>query len=115
MSRPSVVLALSLLLAVGLVGLAWSRGAQADGSPGHRIVFLFVTGSGPQAKAWYDGAAPQGVPVQAALDKFAGEGFKYAAISSSGLSNMVNVGSATPLPMAGDTNLRADYVILLER
>jgi hypothetical protein len=76
-------------------------------------MFVFVTGSGAQAKAWYDGAAPQGVPVQSALDKLAGEGFKFAAIASSGVGNPVNVGSPAPAP--SDSSPRADYVILLER
>ena len=37
-----------------------------------------------QAKAWYDGGPPQGGQVQAVLDTFARDGFRYAAVASSG-------------------------------
>jgi hypothetical protein len=115
MHFPRLAIAGSLLLAAAVVVVALSTGARADGATPHRIVFLFVSGSGPQAKAWYDGGAPQGVLVQAALDKFAAEGFRYAGLSSSGIGNMVNVGATSPLTNPAEPVLRADYVILLER
>ncbi len=39
------------------------------------IAYLYVTGEGSTAKAWYDGAPSPGVPVQDALNKFAKEGY----------------------------------------
>jgi hypothetical protein len=106
----SLALALSLLLAATLGGLLFTRGATADGGS-HRIVHLYVSGQGPQAKAWYSGGPPSGVPFQDALDTFAAQGFKYAAIASSGMP----VESSSGLTATGDKRASADYVVLLER
>jgi hypothetical protein len=96
------VLASALAVAVlGAAAFAFARGAGAD-EPLNRVAFLYVTGKGPQAKAWYDGAPPSGVLVQAALDTFTRQGYHYRAIVSSGVPG--------PAPEPG-----ADYVILLER
>ena len=94
-------------LAVAIVGFAAGRGAHADSSD-RRIAFLYVSGHGAQAKAWYDGAPPTGVLVQSALDSFTRQGFKYAGISSSG-------SPALSQANAPDSGPVADYVILLER
>lgn len=114
MSGSRLVLLGSLLVAATVLVIAWSRGADAE-PPGtsHRIVYLYVSGRGAQAKAWYDGGAPQGVQVQQALDNFAAQGFRYVAISSSGMPSVVTVGGA-PAPGSEGT-LEATYVILLER
>ena len=113
MSRARLAILASLLVAVGVLAIAWSRGADAEPNVSHRIVYLYVSGRGAQAKAWYDGGAPQGVQVQQALDTFAAQGFKFVAISSSGVPSMVTVGGAPPTGSEG--TLEATYVILLER
>src|SRR5262245_13878275 len=95
-------LALLVVLAVGAAAFAFARGARADGPVENRIVFLYVTGKGPQAKAWYDGAPPSGVLVQAALDTFAKQGFHHRAIVSSAVPGSLSEPGA-------------DYVILLHR
>jgi hypothetical protein len=95
---------LSSALAFGLV-----RAASAEPNPRARIVYLYVSGTGPQAKAWYDGAPPAGTAVQSALDRFTADGFHYVAISSSGRSPTAGAAQARPDEIA------ADYVILLER
>ena len=71
------------LLFVG-AGLFWntmrdSRAAPADKSVAIR--YLNISGDGPSARTWYDGAPPAGVPVQAALDEFAKQGFQVVEIS----------------------------------
>jgi hypothetical protein len=109
MSRPTAALAAVLVLAAGALALSLGRPASAEPNPRARIVFLYVSGVGPQAKAWYDGAPPAGTSVQSALDKFTADGFRYAAISSSGRTT--TTGAA---PARAD-EVSADYVILLER
>ncbi len=113
MSRARLAILASLLAAVAVLAIAWSRGADAEPSVAHRIVYLYVSGRGAQAKAWYDGGPPSGVQVQQALDTFAGQGFKFVAIASSGLPSQVTVGTALVTPAEG--SLEASYVILLER
>ena len=109
MSRTSV--AVVLVLALAAAALAWGRGASAEpNAKDHRIVYLYVSGTGPQAKAWYDGAPPSGVQVQSALDRFAADGFRLGAVSSSGRSQ-VGAAAAALRP----DEIAADYVVLLER
>jgi hypothetical protein len=113
MSRSTLAVAAALALVVSAVAFALGRGASAEPNPNNpraRIVYLYVSGSGPQAKAWYDGAPPSGVAVQSALDRFVADGFRYAAISSSGRTPSVG---GTSQPRADE--IAADYVVLLER
>ena len=113
MSASRLAILGSLLVAATVLVIAWSRGADAE-PPGlaHRIVYLYVSGRGAQAKAWYDGGPPSGVQVQQALDTFAGQGFRYVAIASSGVPSQVTVGPVPVSPAAAA--LEASYVILLE-
>ena len=71
------------LAALGLLGVAlWTSGdAAASEKPEPAMRYIAVTGDGPTARAWYDGAAPSGVPVQEALDIFAAQGFQVADVS----------------------------------
>jgi hypothetical protein len=110
MSRASQSFVVALLLAIALVGVAFARGGAEDSAP-HRIAYLYVSGQGPQAKAWYSGGPPSGVPFQDALDTFASQGFKYAAIASSG-TPAEGPGS---LPSTTDSRSNADYIVLLQR
>ncbi len=113
MSRTSaLVVGAALVLALGTF-LALSRGASAEGNDRHRIAYVYVSGIGPQAKAWYDGGAPSGVQVQAALDRFSADGYQFRAISSSGRPPLALVGPNAPTIRSED--VPADYVILLER
>jgi len=96
------------------IAFGLGRGASAaDPAPTHRIVYLFLSGKGPQAKAWYDGGPPQGIQVQSALDSFARDGFRYVAISSSGVPSRVNVSSTSQA--STEAGAEAEYVVLLER
>ncbi len=113
MSRSRLAILASLLLAIGVLAVAWSRGADAEPATTHRIVYLYLSGRGAQAKAWYDGGPPSGVQVQQALDTFAAQGFKLARLASSGVPSVVTVGGAPPSGTDGATE--ASYVILLER
>ncbi len=45
------------------------------------IVYLFVTGEGPSAKAWFKDAPSTGMNIQDALDRFAKEGFHAKLIT----------------------------------
>ncbi len=70
--------ALVALLAVSYIG---SSSASADGDKPQNTQFLSISGEGPTAKAWYEGAQPSGVPLQRALDKFNKEGYKIVALT----------------------------------
>jgi hypothetical protein len=111
MTRSATVIALAIVLAAAAVVVAYGRAARVEAADAHKIVYLHVTGRGGNARAWFFSAPPSGVLVQEALDKFAGEGFHYVAISSSGVAAQT-ASSTTP---AGDSSLDASYVILLER
>ena len=56
-------------------------GIDADEKESVDIIYLHVSGEGPNAKAWYDGAPSPGVPVQDALDSFAKQGYKVARMT----------------------------------
>ena len=87
--RPSAALGLlgvavlgglvAAFVVTGLVGTP--RETQAAPTTKVDIIYLFVTGEGATAKAWYDGVASAGIPVQDALEKFAKEGFEVARIT----------------------------------
>jgi hypothetical protein len=110
-----IALSLAGCVALSLALGAWLGGrASADEKASKRIVYLFVTGKGPVAKAWYDGGPPTGVQVQSALDRFAAEGFRTAALVASGTTADVRVGT-TAAPSATTEERASDYVILLER
>jgi hypothetical protein len=109
-SRVVVPVAAAAAIAVGVLGFSMGRGASADG-PAGRIAYLFVSGKGPAAKAWYDGGPPAGVQVQAALNNFSQQGFKVSAISSSGQPPI----TTNPAPAGPDSTQGADFVILLEK
>jgi hypothetical protein len=109
MNRSRVLVAVAALVAVGAAAFSFGRGAAADGAT-QKIAYLFVSGKGPSAKAWYDGGPPAGVQVQAALNVFSGQGFKVTAISSSGQPPITPTGGPTSADGQG-----ADFVILLER
>ena len=54
--------------------------------PGHAageigIVYISVQGFGPAARAWYDGAAAAGVPLQRALDEWGRKGYSVSKMS----------------------------------
>jgi hypothetical protein len=102
-----VLAVLAVVLVAASAAFVFGGRAQADASD-RRIVFLYVSGRGPQAKAWYDGAPPSGVLVQSALDTFTKQGLHFAALTSSG-------SPALAQPAAPENGPIADYVILLER
>ena len=115
MNRARLVVLLSLAVAVGTVALAFGRGAAADGAAAKRIVYLSVSGKGPQAKAWYDGGPPSGVQIQTALDKWTSDGYRFVALTS-GPSTNVNVSSIPIVTQpSNDAAPGADFVLLLER
>ena len=116
MSRSTAVLSLLVVALVSYLAFGRGPGASAgDPAAPHRIVYVYVTGKGPQSKAWYDGGPPQGAQVQAVLDTFAKDGFRYAAISSSGVAARVNVTNSTTQSPSNEQAPEAEYVILLER
>jgi len=80
--------ALLAVVALAVVGaaLALALGARAEDRPAPRetdIRYLAVTGDGPTARAWFDGAPPNGTPVQEALDTFAQQGFRVSQVTQS--------------------------------
>ena len=111
--RRALFLAVALALA-GVAALAWNHGSAAGDGSTYRLVYVSVTGEGPNAKAWYDGAPPAGAPVQAALDRFAQDGFKFAGIVSGGRAGQTVVVTSPTVPQT-DQNRDPHLVILLER
>ena len=103
------------IVAVTIGGVA-ALTVRAEGdAPARRIAYLHVTGQGPSAKAWYDGGPPTGSQVQAALDRFASQGYRFAAIASSGVSPLTTVvTTTTSLSSPTDQGREASYVIVLE-
>jgi hypothetical protein len=111
-SRRPLLLAAFLALLGGGALVVTQRSAAGEGQP-YRLVYVSVSGEGPNAKAWYDGAPPSGTPVQAALDRFTQDGFRYVGSVSTGRGGQpVVVTSAAASP---ESNREANLVILLER
>ena len=80
-ARLVCALALGALIAFVVAGLPGTpRDSEAADGP-VQIAYIYVTGEGASAKAWYDGVPSPGVPVQSALDKYAKEGFRVARIT----------------------------------
>ncbi|MDJ0523601.1 MAG: hypothetical protein QNJ90_16140 [Planctomycetota bacterium] len=71
-----LVVALALLLVAG-------NHATSEAAPDGKvdIVYLFVTGEGPSAKAWFKDAPSTGLAVQDALDRFAKQGYHAKLIT----------------------------------
>jgi hypothetical protein len=110
MNRVSPVVVLALLVAAAAIGLAFTHAAKAEGADAHKIAYLHVSGRGPTARAWYQGAPGSGLPVQDALDKFAADGYRYAALGT------VGVPAQTAGPVSSsEAVIDLPYVILLER
>ena len=63
------------LVGAGLLAHAVRPGHAAP-SDAIALRYVSVSGDGPQARAWYDGAPPAGTAVQDALDHFAKQGFR---------------------------------------
>ena len=74
---------IAALLFVGVVLFASSMrsGHAAPPEESIEIRYLGVSGDGSQARTWYDGAPPAGVPVQDALDFFAKQGFRVSEVT----------------------------------
>lgn len=64
----------ALALALVLV-FAFSGPSRAEDGPQKHTVYVSVTGEGPNARAWFHGAPPAGIPVQDALDQFSEKGY----------------------------------------
>ena len=104
-SRRWIAWRLSLLAALLFVGAALFASTMRSGQaapPDKEVAirYLSVTGDGPQARTWYDGAPPAGVPVQDALDHFAKQGFQVSEITQR---------------LAVESSTASVYTILLER
>jgi hypothetical protein len=91
-----VALALGVLLALD----AGRRPTAAAPQGKVHTVYISVTGDGPSAKAWFEGAAPAGVPVQNALDHWSERGYRVSALSEARLGTQ------------GDTPI---WLLMLER
>jgi len=81
-----------LVIALVLLGLPGTpRESTAGPEQGVDIRYIYVTGEGATAKAWYDGAPSPGVSVQDALDKFGKEGYRVARLTDNLRSTEDNV------------------------
>jgi hypothetical protein len=105
---------LVVVLAVALGALARPSAAEDPPRP-HHVVYLHVSGQGPQTKAWYDGGPPSGTSVQAALNHFAAQGYRFAAVASSGSASLTQVVGTTTSSPTPDGVREPFFVVLLER
>jgi hypothetical protein len=119
MNRPSSLLgvaavalaSLALVVALGASG-ARPTTAEDPAKPPH-MVYVHVSGEGPQAKAWYDGGPPQGTLVQTVLNHFSSQGYRLAAIASSGVASITQVVGGTSAPSLADAGVREPFFALL--
>jgi hypothetical protein len=107
------VAGLAGLVALALLSSRPSFAEEPSRSP--HTVYLHVSGEGPQAKAWYDGGPPTGVLVQTALNHFSSQGYRFAAIASSGRGALQAVGGPLPAAAQDPAALDAVFVVLLQR
>lgn len=106
------ILGLVVLATAAVVLASGRQAAVAEDKP--HIVFLNITGEGPTARAWYRGAPPAGEPVQDALDKFSGEGYRVANVSPSQrpiITNIVGEGGS----VVDQPEVEQFFIVLLER
>jgi len=96
-----IAVAGTALLVLGAILLAGRQQIGHASTPKIDIVYVSVTGEGPAARAWYDGAPSPGLPVQEALSRFAKQGYKVAETTVD-LRSTVEVDAAA-------------FVILLQR
>ena len=82
LARLACGLVLGVAIAFGAIGLAGApRSSEAAPDDAVSIVYIYVTGEGASAKAWYDGVPSPGVPVQSALDRYAKQGYEVARVT----------------------------------
>ena len=82
LARLACAAVLGGVIALVVSGLPGSpRESVADPEKGVSIAYIYVTGEGSTAKAWYDGVPSPGVAVQSALDRYAKQGYRVARIT----------------------------------
>ena len=106
-------LALSAL-AVAAAATPVSRPSSAEEGKGNHIVYMSVTGAGPNAKAWFRTAPPAGIPVQDALDQFSEQGYRVAEVRPYNRDS-VNVYTGNDVGNRESTDREEYFLILLER
>ena len=105
------LVALALVLAFGAAGSRPS--AAEDPARASQLAYLHVSGEGPQAKAWYDGGPPAGTLVQAAINHFTAQGYRFAAIEAAGAAAVQQVVTQGPIPATPPRE--PSFVILLAK
>jgi len=82
LARLACAVVLGGIVALVLAGLPGTpRESSAAPDLGVSIAYIYVTGEGATAKAWYDGVPSPGVPVQNALDTYAKKGYRVARVT----------------------------------
>ena len=112
MTRTRMTL-LALLVAVGALVFVATKPGRAE-EPPYEMRYVSITGDGSNAKAWFEGAPPSGARVQETLDRFAREGYRFAALTPAWRQGTVNVSTVGPAPST-TTPPDATYVLLLEK
>ena len=102
-----------LLLAGGLVAVSTNSQAGEENLPHTR--FLNITGVGPTATAWFEGAPPTGAPVQDALDKFSELGYRVKTVSPSQRPIITIVTSNGSTVQDHRTEDEQFFIVFLER
>ena len=79
----SLVALLGIAVVVLALVVVAGRPADTEAAPTGKvdIVYLFVTGEGPSAKAWFKDAPSTGMNIQDALDRFAKEGYRARLVT----------------------------------
>jgi hypothetical protein len=75
---PHAILLVAVLALLAV--LVFGSPSQAQESGTVHTVYLSVTGEGPNAKAWYNGAPPTGLLVQEALDRWSEKGYRVKEV-----------------------------------
>ncbi len=79
--RLAGAIVLGAVIALVITGLPGSPRESTAADDPVQIAYIYVTGEGATAKAWYDGVPSPGVAVQSALDRYAKMGFRVARMT----------------------------------
>jgi hypothetical protein len=104
----------ALLVVAGILVAAWPSTTGAAEERTVALRYLSVSGDGPTAKVWFDGAPSAGMRVQEALDRFAKDGFRVAHVTPAARPSVVVVdaGAGSPKDVTAGEQF---YVMILEK
>ena len=114
MSLRTAALVVVFVAAVVAVVVATGAPTRADDNEIIHTVYISVTGRGPNAKSWYKGAPPAGIPVQDAFDHFSEKGYHVVEVrpAQTDLTFIISPGGSS----FEEPGLREDsFIVLLQK